>query len=84
MEFYKMPILNFSNCVNCGNKIVKSCICWKTLSEKTNKEKKIIHWELYVEKMYSAAWWKNVGNWAIILRELAILSQQPADYMWIC
>lgn len=30
-------------------------MCSKTLSEKANKEKMIIHWELYVEKMYSAS-----------------------------
>lgn len=47
--------LIFFNGVNCRNKIASSCICSKTLSEKANKEKMIIHWELYVEKMYSAS-----------------------------
>lgn len=51
--------LIFFNGVNCRNKIASSCICSKTLSEKANKEKMIIHWELYVEKMYSASWGKN-------------------------
>lgn len=62
-EFLKFERLNsigylyliFFNGVNCRNKIASSCICSKTLSEKANKEKMIIHWELYVEKMYSAS-----------------------------
>lgn len=59
IEFYRILVLNFFNGVNCRNKIASSCICSKTLSEKANKEKMIIHWELYVEKMYSASWGKN-------------------------
>lgn len=54
--------LIFFNGVNCRNKIASSCICSKTLTEKANKEKMIIHWELYVEKMYSASWEKTHGE----------------------